>query len=208
IISRQEINKTYNMCSVQKVGSSRQLNEKEKAALLGGINKAKDKHAKVAGQDQLVVVNGTLMNLLPEPRPLVMLNKTHSWKGQFISEPPKTIGEADGSFVHQGNLPVDGGASKGALIYGTDDQSHPQLGFLVAWYKPLDNTQDSSKVYAVSDELSKVMEIDLSKIEQELDASSDHSRYYDTETNAIVGSLIKDEGNNTASFAASFHRLT
>lgn len=67
------------------------------------------------------------------------------------------------------------------------------------------NLFDCSQVYVDAGELSRLMRVDWSEIEKNLDASESYSRYFDSATNAIVAAEIKDTGDKLASLASSFH---
>ncbi|KMT14651.1 hypothetical protein BVRB_4g074190 [Beta vulgaris subsp. vulgaris] len=204
------------MASVQHVRASKQLSDKEKAAIeeavkgvQASIEKKKENNAKANQERQLVLVQGYVQNLQPR---VVKLEKTHEWNGKFLVNPPERLGglgpNDSGTFEHegatsQGNLPVLVG-SKGAFIYGHFDFALPNLGWLVAWDKP-DNSNGPNKVYVDAGELSRLMRVDWSEIEKNLDASESYSRYFDSATNAIVAAEIKDTGDKLASLASSFH---
>ncbi|KNA21725.1 hypothetical protein SOVF_040700 [Spinacia oleracea] len=198
------------MASVQQ---PQVFNDKQKAAIEKAMQDAQNvlsnnDNAKADGQYQLVAVGGVMENDLHRP---IRLMKTHSAKGQFVTNPSGTIGgEALGVFVHQGatshgHLPLVVG-SKCAIIYATFDKMAPALGYLLAWDKPDDSNQ-VNKVYVEAGDPYKLEKMEWSEIEKKLDASTDKSRYYDNNaTFAAAVAEIKDNGNKRALVAATFYQ--
>ena len=104
---------------MQHVRASKQLSDKEKAAIeeavkgvQASIEKKKEYNAKANQERQLVLVQGYVQNLQPRA---VKLEKTHEWSGKFLVNPPERLGglgpNDSGTFEHegatsQGNLPV------------------------------------------------------------------------------------------------------
>ncbi|XP_021734283.1 uncharacterized protein LOC110701014 [Chenopodium quinoa] len=202
------------MTSVQQVDQGlTQLTVKEKATISEAIKEAQtllENNNNDADEIQLATVAGVIKN--SQNRPLV-LNKTLNGFGVFVVAPPTNVGS--GGFIHRAptlpHIPGGGGPGpviigcKAALIYGTFDRALPQLGYLLAWFKA--QSSDEHKVYVESGNLSKLMEMEWSDIEQKLDASSNESRFVDSETGAIAAAEINLLGDNLALLGASFDQV-
>ncbi|KMT14649.1 hypothetical protein BVRB_4g074170 [Beta vulgaris subsp. vulgaris] len=164
--------------SVQQAQGVNQLSNKEKAAIDEAVKEAAIdiKNAK-ASQNHLVMVAGVIKNL--QSRRL-FLNKQYIMKGKYVIPPPETLtSDIPGKFVQegapsQGQLPVVVGA-KAAVIYSPLDKALPSLGWLLAWYKPAEGSEEKNKVYVEVGDLSKLLNMKESEIEQKLDASHDES---------------------------------
>nr|AJK93578.1 jasmonate-induced protein [Suaeda glauca] len=200
------------MASVQQAQGVAQFNDKEKAAIQKAINEARNfvannDNAKPT-QEQLVKVTGVMTNAQSRT---IMHDKTHEWKGHFIVKPPNTIGgkTTGDHFVHmganwQGQLPVVVG-SKAAVVYITMDKMHPGLGYLLAWDKPENSSNGTSKIYVEAGNSAKFVKMDWNEIEKKLDASCNTSFHFDPETGAMAGGEIKDSDKN-ATIGAIFDR--
>lgn len=208
------------MTSVQQVDQGvTQLTAEEKATISEAMKEAQtlleNNNNNDADEIQLATVVGIMKNSQNRP---IMLNKTLNGFGVFVVAPPTNVGGSNGSggFVHRAptfpHIPGGGGGHgpviigcKAALIYGTFDKALPQLGYLLAWFKA--QSSDEHKVYVEAGDLSKLMKMEWSDVEQKLDASSNESRYVDSETGAIAAAEIHLLGDNLALLGASFDRV-
>ncbi|XP_021772231.1 uncharacterized protein LOC110736340 [Chenopodium quinoa] len=206
------------MTSVQQVDQGvSPLTAEERATISEAMKEAQtllENNNNDANEIQLATVAGVMKN--SQNRPL-MLNKTLDGFGVFVVAPPTNVGGNNGSgeFIHRAptfpHIPGGGGhgpviiGCKAALIYGTFDKALPQLGYLLAWFKA--QSSDEHKVYVETGDLSKLMEMEWSDVEQKLDASSNQSRYVDSETGAMAAAQINLLGDNLALLGASFDRV-
>ncbi|KMT14654.1 hypothetical protein BVRB_4g074220 [Beta vulgaris subsp. vulgaris] len=196
--------------AAQQAHGAHQLSNKEKAAIDAAVKEAANniKNAK-ASQEQLVVVTGVMKNL--QPRGL-SLTKSHQWRGNYLVEPPKGMGES-GAFVHegapsQGNLPVVIVGSKAFVIYSPLDDALPALGWLLAWNKPAQNSEGINQVYVEAGDLGRLLNMKDSEIEEKLDASHDVSRHWDSETGAAAAARIEGvNGGRMALVGSTFNYL-
>ncbi|KMS97964.1 hypothetical protein BVRB_4g096830 [Beta vulgaris subsp. vulgaris] len=206
------------MAAAQQSQGVVEFNDKEKVAIAEAINEAQNHLASnnvKASQEQLVLVAGTMKNV--QARTL-KLSKTHNREGHFVANPPERLPgrSAIGVFIHEGAtsqgsgpivLPVIVG-SKAAIVYNTIDRMYPDLGYLLAWYKPENHANGISKVYVEAGHSSRLRNMDWKEIEEKLDASGSKSRYWDSDTGAAAAAEIKDHGEKAALVGAMFDRIT
>ncbi|KAL2941365.1 Jasmonate-induced protein-like protein [Bienertia sinuspersici] len=161
------------MASIQEMA---QFSDKEKATIQKAVNEARNIIPK---ETQLVNVAGVMTNAQSR---VIVLSKTHDWKGRFMANPTNTIGGGgDGTFVHegatsQGQLPVVVG-SKGAVVYV--ETGNPGKFEKMGW----------------------------TEIEAKLDKSGNTSSYEDSETGATAAAEIKDFGDKAALIGATFDSI-
>ncbi|CAO2837427.1 unnamed protein product [Amaranthus hypochondriacus] len=162
---------------------------------------------------QLATLSGGIKNCQDRP---ILLSKTLDGFGSFVSDPSESIGGFDnGGFVHRApsfnipHLPGGGGGPgpviigcKAAVIYGTMDKALPQLGWLLAWFKPQNSNQN--KVYVEAGLLEELMKKEWSEIDAKLNASGSVSRYVDSSTGAVAAAQIEDQPHNLALLGATF----
>ena len=201
------------MASSQQPLGSNQFSEKEKVAIDEAVKEAQSmlanniKNAKASQDQQVALVTGVMKNL--QGRGL-LLNKSHVWKGNFLTGPPEKIGES-GAFVHEGAAPQVGipmaEGSKAVVIYAHYDKALPQLGWLLAWDKSVLLTNKFDKVYVEAGDLSRLSNMEMDEIEKKLDASHSVSRYWDSDTGAAAAAQMSSYANNMVLVGATFDRI-
>ncbi|KMS96308.1 hypothetical protein BVRB_000210 [Beta vulgaris subsp. vulgaris] len=201
------------MASAQQGRNIAQLNDKQKAKVAKAIIEAKKVLANKnqianSSQDQLAKVAGIVHN--DQSRPIMLLD-THDYLGKFAARPPQGILPLDNAaFVHEGVLlpfdPTPPAVSKAAIKYthkASNENSDGELGWLLAWYKPLD-AEKSSKIYVEAGSFDKISKMGWPEIEEKLNASGNTSRYWDSDTPAAASARIEDEGNKIAFIGCDF----
>lgn len=177
------------------------------------VNQAKNLVSKNLKVCDKVYVGGTMLNSQEE---VIRLYKTHNFAGTFKIKPSANINKTGpGEFLHEGDhfpippFPHNAQSmlygSRGAIVYGNyvleGEANNVGIvrGYLLAW-SVLDNKHH---VYVEAGPLEKIMNLDMTEVEQKLMNSGTTSYYWDRSTGTEAKAAITPQGN-TAALGSAF----